>query len=175
MSKKPKKKKKYVPKAVLIPKLVSGVSGFDPFEAAINRIIETGEILIDENDQLYYLDFSNRRLSLETSALIVCRYLEYFGESRHMTIDTQPINDFLIQLKEKSLDEETIEAVLTLLGTCRVAYRSMPHQQSNQILKEINDMIVGNVADRKETREAILKELAEAQAELDELMAQETN
>lgn len=111
---KTKKKKKYVPRTLMVPRLLSVTRNFDALEAALRKIIETGEAEIDEVGFYTYKDEVGTTMSFDSNLRIWACFLDVWkGRVPGRVVDTAPLWQ-LQAVFEQSLpiDEELVETVL---------------------------------------------------------------
>jgi len=113
MSKPKKPKKKYVPRAIMIPRLISTTDNFDALEAALLSIIETGEVEIDDLGFYVYKDEVGTTMSFESNLRIWACFLDVWkGRVPGRVVDTAPLWQLQSTFEQAlPIDEELVETV----------------------------------------------------------------
>ena len=155
MAKSKKPKKKYRPREVFIPSILNAHFTFQPFEDALKRMLETGEMEIDEVGIPIYKDTYGKAQSFESGLKIYIRFISVYSECVQLNIDTKPFEVLMVALREGYVvEEENIEEVMACFKTCRelvaiTAPRTMTLLMQ-QVRKEMNDEKIEEIARRNE-------------------------
>lgn len=141
-------KKKYRPGKIVAkpPVLVNSFTLFGPFEAALKRVIETGEAEVDQFGVTIYRGADGRPMSYWHSLQLYIRLIQFQTEKLGLTFDTKPLCKVREQLSElKILDEEDVEITLQSLVLAQRIIASIPFSQ----LREWNAVIRKEFAERQ--------------------------
>lgn len=138
-----KKKKKYVPKQIVVPKLINALNSFGTFETAVEKILRDGEVELDEAGVFSYLDAKGVRTSIDSTLYIYLRMAEIYMTRKNLVIELGPLWKFREHVMAKNLwmDEEEIEAALACVAVCRKIYLSIPLEESRDILAMVRNAL----------------------------------
>lgn len=137
---KPKKtKKKYTPRPVYYPQIMTKVNSFGPFEAAMDKLIETGEVELDENGHYVYHHTDKTQRSFESDLYLYARFAELYCESKGLKVDTEPLWKLRESMLAKGdLDFKEIQAMQTTLEICKKILMVVNPIESRNILSIIS-------------------------------------
>lgn len=157
MAKTKKPKKKYRPREVYIPSILNAHFTFGPFEEALEKIIETGEIEIDDAGIMVYKDIYGKNQSFESGLKIYIKFISIYTEHIDLNLDTKPFEVLKRALEEGTvIDEENIDDVMLCFKKCRelvavtppaimtklMAYvRAQMNQEKTEALAEVNEKL----------------------------------
>ena len=135
MAKNKKPRKKYTPRDVYYPQLLTRVNSFGPFEDALQKLVETGEVELDENDQYIYRHTDGTIRAFESDLYLYARFVEIHGENKGFTVDTTP----LWKLRESMLakGDLCLSEILDMqktLEVCKHILTSIKPTESREIL-----------------------------------------
>lgn len=117
---KTKAKKKYVPKMVRIPSLITHLYSFSGFEAALSKVLETGQIQIDEVGKAVYIDNAGRQLSFSDTLGTYIDIVDLYARRNGRTTELPCMKKLQGNLyKDVVVDEEEIEAAQAEMDFCK--------------------------------------------------------
>lgn len=144
---KAKAKKKYVPRPVHYPQMVIATHTFDPVEKALDDLIETETLQVDDNGVYVYFDPMGRRYSFESGLFVYICYVEIYCEQSKQVMDVAPLQALLDQIKAKDgFDEEVIMAAKESIRLCKELVSKVSGPDSRAIMAKIRTI----VANRRE-------------------------
>ena len=118
-SKKPRKKK-YIPIPVRYPSLVTQINSFQPFEAALTKLLETGEAECDENGMLIFRDSASNIQSFVTSIKVYIDIITIYCSQNKIQYDLYPLHLLQNRMFEaRGFCEEEIEEAQKCLAVCK--------------------------------------------------------
>ena len=91
MPKTKKPRKKYVPRDIYHPQILNSVNSFGPFEDALQKLVDTGEVELDENDHYIYRHADGSIRAFESDLYLYARFAEIHGENKGFTVNTEPL------------------------------------------------------------------------------------
>ena len=135
MPKNKKPRKKYIHRDVYYPQLLTRVNSFGPFEDSLQKLVETGEVELDENDQYIYRHTDGTIRAFESDLYLYARFVEIHGENKGFTVDTTP----LWKLRESMLakGDLCLSEILDMqktLEVCKHILTSIKPTESREIL-----------------------------------------
>ncbi len=144
MSKPKKPKKKYVPRAIMIPRLISTTDNFDSMEKALNQIVETGEAEVDEVGFYIYKDNAGGTLSFESNLRIWASFLDIWkSRASGRVVDTAPLWKLQAVFEQHlPIDEELVDEVLVNMGVYGKIVKPMPSAEARDIMLSVKVSMV---------------------------------
>ena len=142
MAKNKKPKKKYKPKEVYYPQIMTRVNSFGPFEDALQKLIDTGEVELDENDHYIYRHTDGSIRAFESDLYLYARFVEIRSETKGYQVDTTP----LWKLRESMLAKgdlclSEILGMQSTLETCKQILTTIKATESREILNLLKQEI----------------------------------
>ena len=127
MPKNKKPRKKYVPRDIYHPQLMNRVNSFGPFEDALQKLIDTGEVELDENDHYIYRHTDGSIRAFESDLYLYARFVEIRSETKGYQVDTTPLwklRESMLAKGDLCLSEilgmqETLEVCKRILTTIK--------------------------------------------------------
>lgn len=120
MAKSSKQKKKYVPKPIRYPSLVTQINSLLPFEQALDRLIEKGEIETDNTGMLIFKDGAGNNQSFVSSLKVYIEVIEIYCNRHKLTFNTKPLHVLQNRMFEaRGFDEEEIIEARKTLDICK--------------------------------------------------------
>lgn len=145
MAKNKKTRKKYKPREVFYPQIMTRVNSFHPFEEALNKLIETEEVELDENDHYIYRHPDGSIRAFESDLYLYARFVEIYAESKGKNINTQPLwtlRDSLLNKGNLVLSE--IIGIKDILDICKNVLTSIKATESRKIIEILKEEITQN-------------------------------
>ena len=142
MAKNKKPKKKYKPKEVYYPQIMTRVNSFGPFEDALQKLIDTGEVELDENDHYIYRHTDGSVRAFESDLYLYARYAEIYGDRKGIVVNTTP----LWKLRESMLAKgdlclSEILGMQETLEVCKRILTTLKSTESRDILNILRQEI----------------------------------
>ena len=142
MPKNKKPKKKYVPRDVYHPQILNSVNSFGPFEDALKKLVETGEVELDENDHYIYRHTDGSVRAFESDLYLYARYAEIYGDRKGIVVDTTS----LWKLRESMLAKgdlclSEILGMQETLEVCKRILTTIKPTESREILNLLRQEI----------------------------------
>ena len=127
--------KKYTPRDVYHPQLMNRVNSFGPFEDALKKLVDTGEVELDENDHYIYRHTDGSVRAFESDLYLYARYAEIYGDRKGIVVDTTP----LWKLRESMLAKgdlclSEILGMQSTLEVCKQILTNIKATESRDIL-----------------------------------------
>lgn len=120
MGKSSKPKKKYTPKPIRYPSLVTQINSFYPFEQALDRLLNTGEIETDSVGLYIFKDGSGVNQSFVSSLKVYIEVIEIYCNRHKLTFNTKPLHVLQNRMFEaRGFDEEEIIEARKTLDICK--------------------------------------------------------
>ena len=91
MAKNKKPRKKYTPRDVYYPQIMTRVNSFGPFEEALQKLVDTGEVELDQDDNYIYRHTDGSIRAFESDLYLYARFAEIHGETKGYQVDTTPL------------------------------------------------------------------------------------
>lgn len=133
-----KKKKKYVPRMISLPKLIVAIQAFAPLEKALDAIIKNEFVEVDSNGVYIYFTEAGEPHSLEKGLYVYTRLVEIYGIRNNKRFDLSPLWGLRETILNKEpFDEEEIEAAKKTLDLCRQVVCKIPHSETRDILATV--------------------------------------
>ena len=142
MPKNKKPRKKYVPRDVYHPQLMNRVNSFGPFEDALQKLIDTGEVELDENDHYIYRHTDGSVRAFESDLYLYARYAEIFADRKGIVVDTTPLwklRDSMLAKGDLCLSE--ILVIQSTLEICKQIITTIKPTESREILNLLRQEI----------------------------------
>lgn len=142
MPKNKKPRKKYVPRDVYHPQLLNRVNSFGPFEDALQKLIDTGEVELDENDHYIYRHTDGSVRAFESDLYLYARFAEIFADRKGILVDTAA----LWKLRESMLAKgdlclSEILGMQETLEVCKRILTTIKSTESREILNLLRQEI----------------------------------
>ena len=142
MPKNKKPRKKYTPRDVYHPQLMNRVNSFGPFEDALQKLIDTGEVELNENDHYIYRHTDGSVRAFESDLYLYARYAEIYGDRKGIVVDTVP----LWKLRESMLAKgdlclSEILGMQETLEVCKRILTTIKSVESREILNLLRQEI----------------------------------
>lgn len=131
-----KPKKKYVPRDIRYPSLVTQMNSFLPFEKAMDRLVETGEVEVDQEGMFIFKDGAGNNQSFVSSLKVYIEIISIFCNKNNIEYDVYPLH--LLQnsmFEAMGFDEEEIDKARECLAVCK------------DIIKKIKPALLLNILD----------------------------
>lgn len=120
MGKSSKPKKKYMPKPIRYPSLVTQINSFYPFEQALDRLLNTGEIETDNIGVYIFKDGAGINQSFVSTLKVYIEIIEIYAQRNHLIINTRPLHVLQNRMFEaRGFDEEEIIEAKETLNVCK--------------------------------------------------------
>ena len=132
-----KTKKKYVPKPITFPSIIIAHNAFHPIETALERLVEKGEIEVDEVGNYIYKNTNGAFESFEAGLLIYTRVCQILCADRHDTLPQGLIKLREQMLEKQGFDEEVIEEAREAMRFSRAVISSVPRKLLTETAKTI--------------------------------------
>ena len=142
MAKNKKPKKKYKPREVFYPQIMTRVNSFGPFEEALEKLIETQEVELDENGQYIYRHTDGSIRAFESDLYLYARFAEIHGENKGFIVDTTPLwklRESLLAKGDLCLSE--ILGMQSTLEICKQILATIKPTESREILNLLKQEI----------------------------------
>ena len=142
MPKNKKPRKKYTPRDIYHPQLMNRVNSFGPFEDALQKLIDTGEVELDENDHYIYRHTDGSVRAFESDLYLYARYAEIYGDRKGAIVDTTPLwklRDSMLAKGDLCLSE--ILGIQSTLEICKQILTNIKATESREILGLIRQEI----------------------------------
>ena len=131
-----KPKKKYVPRDIRYPSLVTQMNSFLPFEKALDRLLETGEVEVDGEGMFIFKDGAGNNQSFVSSLKVYIEIISIYCNKNNVTYNTYPLQILQNRMFEAmGFDEEEIEEAKKCLIVCK------------DIIKKIKPALLLNILD----------------------------
>ena len=144
MAKNKKPKKKYKPKEVYYPQIMTRVNSFGQFEEALQKLVNTGEVELDQDDNYIYRHTDGSIRAFESDLYLYARFVEIRSETKGYQVDITP----LWKLRESMLAKgdlclSEILGMQSTLEICKQILTTIKPTESRDILnilrQEINN------------------------------------
>ena len=145
MAKNKKPKKKYKPREVFYPQIMTRVNSFGPFEEALEKLIETQEVELDENGQYIYRHPDGSIRAFESDLYLYARFIEIFAERQQTKVDTGSLwklRDSLLAKGDLLLSE--IVGVKDTVSICKDILTKIKAIESRKIIEILKEEITQN-------------------------------
>lgn len=114
------KKKKYTPKPIRFPSLITANNSFDSFENALERLLSTGETQVDNQYILIYKDSGGSFKSFTATLRVYITLIELYFSRQGKVYNSSKLNVLLNRLFEGTvLYEEEVADARVLLAECK--------------------------------------------------------
>lgn len=115
-----KPKKKYVPRDIRYPSLITQINSFVPFEAALDRLLETGEAECDHTGLLIFKDSAGNTQSFISSLKVYIEIVSIYCKQNNIEYNLYPLHILQNRMFEvMGFDEEEIEEARKCLAVCK--------------------------------------------------------
>ena len=112
-----KPKKKYIPKDIRYPSLVTQINSFDPFEKALDKLLNTGEAQVDKSGLLIYQNAQGEDQSFVSTLKLYLEIISVYCTRNNITYDIQPLVILQNRMFESlGFDEEEVDAAKVSIG-----------------------------------------------------------
>ncbi len=145
MAKNKKTRKKYKPREVFYPQIMTRVNSFHPFEEALAKLIDTEEVELDENDHYIYRHPDGSIRAFESDLYLYARFIEIYVESKGGNINTQPLwtlRESLLAKGDLVLSE--IIGIKDTLDICKNVLTAIKSSESRRIIEILQKEITQN-------------------------------
>lgn len=133
-----KPKKKYVPRDVFYPKLITQIHSFKPFEDALQKLLDTGECDSDQNGTLIYFDGLRKPQAFDASIKTYIDIIRIHGVRTGNAYKLRPLNILHNRLFEGiSFSETEIKAAKECLEVCKQIICKIPRKEFFDIIQSI--------------------------------------
>ena len=120
MAKTKKPKKKYVPRQIRYPSLVTQMNSFGPFEKALDELLETGTATVDESGLLVFKDGAGQNQSFVSTLKIYIDIITIYCARNNIQYDIKPLTILQNRMFEAlGFDEEEIDEARKCLALCK--------------------------------------------------------
>lgn len=135
---KTKSKKKYKPKPIYIPNLITAMYSFEPLEKALHELMTVGEIFEDDRGNYAFIDGSGRIRSFHEDLFLYIQFVLIYGERTGQSFDVSAVNDLRRALDEKTeFSEKQIRLALEDIKKYKNLFTRIKPTESRSILDEI--------------------------------------
>lgn len=142
MAKSSKPKKKYTPKLIRYPSIVTQQNSFVPFEQALNKLLETGESSVDEYGTLIFKDPTGVIQSFSATVKTYIEIIDIYCKRNNISFNLKPIHVLHNRLFEAiGFDEEEVEEAKLALEACKEIIRKIKPTELFSILDSIRIQI----------------------------------
>lgn len=136
-----KPKKKYVPKKVFIPRLIISMTCFEPIEKAIDKLIETQEIELDEAGVAIYRNSKGQAISFESGIKTYTNFVKIYAERVGLNINLEPLWKLRDDMKSlEGFDEEELLKAKQCSLMCKEIVAKIPFKISQDIVQTLKMM-----------------------------------
>ena len=136
-----KPKKKYVPKKVFIPRLIISMTCFEPIEKAIDQLIETQEIELDETGVAIYRNPQNLAISFESGINTYTNFVKIYAERAGLQVNLEPLWKLRDDMKSlEGFDEEDLLKAKECALMCKEVIAKVPFKVSQDIVQTLKVM-----------------------------------
>lgn len=136
-----KPKKKYVPKKVFIPRLIISMTCFEPIEKAIDTLIETQEIELDETGVAIYRTPKDQAISFESGIDTYTNFVKIYAERAGIQINLEPLWKLRDDMKSlEGFDEEDLLKAKECALMCKEMIAKIPFKVSQDIVQTLKVM-----------------------------------
>ncbi len=145
MPKNKKPRKKYTPRDVYHPQLMNRVNSFGPFEDALQKLIDTGEVELDENDHYIYRHTDGSVRAFESDLYLYARFVEIFTKGKTTQVDTGPLwklRESLLAKGDLLLSE--IVGIKDTVSICKDILIKIKAIESRKIIEILKEEITQN-------------------------------
>ena len=106
-----KPKKKYVPRDIRYPSLVTQINSFGPFEQALDKLLETGEAQVDKSGLLIYQNAQGEDQSFVSTLKLYLEIITVYCARNNITYYFNPMITLQNRMFESlGFDEEEFDA-----------------------------------------------------------------
>ena len=120
MAKTKKPKKKYVPRQIRYPSLVTQMNSFGPFEKALDELLETGTVTVDESGLLVFKDGAGQNQSFVSTLKVYMDIITIYCTRNNIQYDIKPLTILQNRMFEAlGFDEEEIDEARKCLALCK--------------------------------------------------------
>ena len=142
MAKNKRPRKKYTPRDIYHPQILNSVNSFGPFEDALKKLVDTGEVELDENDQYIYRHVDGSIRAFESDLYLYARFAEIFADRKGILVDTAA----LWKLRESMLAKgdlclSEILGMQSTLEICKRILTTIKATESREILNLLRQEI----------------------------------
>ena len=142
MAKNKKPRKKYTPRDVYYPQIMTRVNSFGPFEEALQKLVDTGEVELDQDDNYIYRHTDGSIRAFESDLYLYARFAEIHSETKGSQVDTTP----LWKLRESMLAKgdlcfSEILGMQSTLEICKQILATIKPTESREILNLLKQEI----------------------------------
>jgi hypothetical protein len=142
MGKSSKPKKKYTPRQVRAPSLITSMNSFEPFEKALNKLLDTGECETDQFGTLIYKDPSGVTQAFAFTVKTYIEIIDIYCKKHNLIYDLKPLHLLQNSLYEAiGFDEEEIDKAKVVLQTCKDIINKIKPTELMKILESIRIQI----------------------------------
>ena len=142
MAKNKKPKKKYKPKEVYYPQIMTRVNSFGQFEEALQKLVNTGEVELDQDDNYIYRHTDGSIRAFESDLYLYARFVEIRSETKGYQVDTTPLwklRESLLAKGDLCLSE--IKDMQKVLEICKQILTTIKSVESREILNLLKQEI----------------------------------
>jgi len=133
-----KPKKKYIPRDIRYPSLVTQINSFSPFEKAFESLLETGECQVDSNGTLIFIDSTGITQSFSSSLKVYLEIVDIFCKRNNIQYDIKSLHLLHNQVFEGiGLDEEIVDKAKPCLDFCKRIICTLPPKELFSILNTV--------------------------------------
>jgi hypothetical protein len=157
-----KPNKKYVPKLVRYPSLVTQHNSFGPFESALDRLLDTGESEMDEYFILTYKDGTGNNQSYFYTLETYIKVSEIYASRAKLTYDFSSLRVLQNRVFDALvIDEEEVLRGKEALKICKKIISSIPYSLLKDIITTIRTSTAISKVTATSTREDTLRRFKE--------------
>lgn len=152
-----KTRKKYVPKQIRIPSLITQLHSFHGFESALQKVIETGVVELDVFNMPVYHDNAGKRLSFACTLGVYIDIIDLHAKRNKLEVDLTTLLALQEKLKTMTvLDEEEIELAQKGLSICKLVLSTIKPSSLFDIIQTLRTRTaISLVPDKQQTPEEV--------------------
>lgn len=142
-----KPKKKYVPRDVRYPSLVTRINSFAPFEAALDRLLDTGEVTVDEDGLMIFKDSAGNTQSFVSSIKTYIDLMTVYLKREKIEYNLYPLHILHNRMFEAVMfDEEEVIEARKCLNVCKDIIGKI---KPSVLMEVLNTVRLGNELQKK--------------------------
>ena len=140
-----KPKKKYIPKKVFIPRLIISMTCFEPIEKAIDQLIETQEIELDEAGAAIYRNPKGEAISFESGINTYTNFVKIYAERTGLQVNLEPLWKLRDDMQSlEGFEEEDLLQAKQCALICKEIIAKIPFKVSQDIVQTLKMMEIIN-------------------------------
>lgn len=148
MAKNKKPKKAYTPRKLYYPRLLVSMICFKPIEDAIEAVIQTQEIELDEAGMAIYRNAEGRPISFESGIRTYLTFIQIYLERVGNQMDFSPLLKLQEDMKKlEGFDEEDLLKAKECAVLCQEIVAKVPLALSRDIITTMRTRVALNSLD----------------------------